>query len=90
MLQRFKVLRAASIVMTLISLGFCAYNWNGAFSQQYKGINTIAFGASVGIPVALAVIAFILGLMAWGAVKSIETEEKEKREAGGSVGADNK
>lgn len=90
MLQKFKVLRASSIIMTLISLAFCAYNWNGAFSQQYKGTNTLAFGASVGIPVALAVIALVLGLMAWSAVKAIEAEEKEKKESSGSAGVDNK
>lgn len=77
MLQKFKTLRFVSAALTIISLALSAYNWNSAFSQQYKGTNNIAFGMSVGIPVALAVIAFITGLVAWGAVKTIEEADSK-------------
>lgn len=80
MLQKFKTLRFVSATLTIISLALSAYNWDGAFSRQYRGTNNIAFGVSVGIPVALAVIAFITGLVAWGAVKAIEEENKQKSE----------
>lgn len=80
MLQKFKTLRCVSALLTVFSLALSVYNWNGALSLQYKGTNGIAFGISVGVPVVLAVTAFIMGLVAWGAVKAIEEENKQKIE----------
>lgn len=80
MLQKFKTLRFVSAALTVLSLILSIYNWNGAISQQYRWTSSIAFVISIGIPVVLAVTAFITGLVAWGAVKAIEEENKQKIE----------
>lgn len=86
MLRKFKTLRCISALLTVLSLALSVYNWNGALSLQYKGTNSIAFGISVGVPVALATTAFIMGLVAWGAIKAIEEENKQRSEEANSEG----
>lgn len=86
MLRKFKTLRCMSVLLTVLSLALSVYNWNGALSLQYKGTNSIAFGLSVGVPVALAATAFIMGLVVWGAIKAVEEENKQRSEEADSEG----
>lgn len=63
MLKKIKVYSALSLVLSLSAIAFCIYNYNGAVSEQFRGVNNVAFYSTLGTPVAL-----VLGVSAYTAV----------------------
>lgn len=68
MLKKVKVYSALSLVLSLSAIAFCIYNYNGAISEQFRGVNNVAFYGTLGIPVGIAVVALVLGVSAYTAV----------------------
>lgn len=55
MLKKVKVYSALSLVLSLSAIAFCIYNYNGAVSEQFRGVNNVAFYGTLGTPVGIAV-----------------------------------
>lgn len=68
MLKKVKVYSALSLVLSLSAIAFCIYNYNGAVSEQFRGVNNVAFYGTLGTPVGIAVVALVLGVSAYTAV----------------------
>lgn len=65
MLKKVKVYSALSLVLSLSAIAFCIYNYNGTVSEQFRGVNNVAFYGTLGTPVG---IALVLGVSAYTAV----------------------
>ena len=68
MLKKVKVYSALSLVLSLSAIAFCIYNYNGTVSEQFRGVNNVAFYGTLGTPVGIAVVALVLGVSAYTAV----------------------
>lgn len=66
MLKKVKVYSALSLVLSLSAIAFCIYNYNGAVSEQFRGVNNVAFYGTLGTPV--GIVALVLGVSAYTAV----------------------
>lgn len=66
MLKKIKVYSALSLVLSLSAIAFCIYNYNGAVSEQFRGVNNAAFYGTLGTPV--GIVALVLGVSAYTAV----------------------
>lgn len=75
MVRKFRMLRAVSVLLIVVSIGFSVYNYNGAFSYQYKVAAPVVFYLSVWIPVVLAVLALILAVMAWSIARTYKGDD---------------
>lgn len=87
MLRKVKMFSGVSLALSLIAIGYCIYNFNGAFSEQFRGVNNIAFYGSLGSPTVLAIIALILGVSAYSTVNvilamSADTEDQKEGPVG--------
>ena len=67
MLKKVKVYSALSLVLSS-AIAFCIYNYNGTVSEQFRGVNNVAFYGTLGTPVGIAVVALVLGVSAYTAV----------------------
>ena len=41
--EEIKAYSALSLVLTLSAIAFCIYNYNGAVSEQFRGVKNVAF-----------------------------------------------
>lgn len=81
MLKKAKIYSALSLVMSIAAIAFCIYNYNGAVSEQFRGVNNVAFYGTLGTPVGVSVVALILGVFAYtavGVLMKLTTEEDVK------------
>lgn len=76
-IKKIKTLSTASICMSVCSIGYCAYNFNGAITEAMRGVNQVGFYGGLGLPVAVSVAALVLGVMSHMTVKTLELMNKE-------------
>lgn len=66
--EEIKAYSALSLVLSLSAIVFCIYNYNGAVSEQFRGVKNVAFCGTLGTPVGTAEVALVLGVAAYIAV----------------------
>lgn len=81
MTGKAKRLSAVSLFLSVVVLAFCYKNFDGQISEPFRGVSAISFYGVLGGPVAVAVIAMILAIMAWVSVQvisALNTQEDSK------------
>lgn len=70
--MKSKVFAGLSLLLSVSVIVFCYFNFDGQISEPLRYVNQISFYSVLTVPVAVAVIAAVLGVVAYTCLKVIK------------------
>lgn len=75
--SKTKFMCGVSLLLSAAVLVFCYANFDGQISEPYRAVSSVSFYGILGGPVAVALVAMVLGIMAWMSLQVMQVIKED-------------